>query len=150
MRLDERSDHENFRRRGIPSLSFYTGSHTDYHEATDDAEKLNYQALSRISQLALDLARALADAPLAQRPSDTELKTAMSSADAPISAANATLASRTSSIHASQSIPARFHDSRYRSAAARVASVCGLCEQLFMGTIPDAIRGMRCRSVSMS
>ena len=66
-RLDERSDHENFRRRGIPSISFYTGSHADYHEPTDDADKLNYDALSRISRLALDLTRAIAEASLPAR-----------------------------------------------------------------------------------
>ena len=66
-RLDERSDHENFRRRGIPSLSFYTGSHPDYHETTDDADKVNFPALSRVSKLALDLTRAIADAALPPR-----------------------------------------------------------------------------------
>jgi Zn-dependent M28 family amino/carboxypeptidase len=68
-RLDERSDHENFRRRGIPSLSFYTGSHADYHERTDDAAKVNYDALSRISRLALELTRGIADASLPARQS---------------------------------------------------------------------------------
>ena len=66
-RLDERSDHENFRRRGIPALSFYTGSHVDYHETTDDVDKLNFVTLSRIAGLALDLTRAVADAPLPPR-----------------------------------------------------------------------------------
>ena len=81
--------------------------------------------------------------------SDTELKTAMSSGEAPMSAAKAAFASCTSSIHASQSIPVRFQESRYRSAAARVTSVCGPCEQLFIG-MHDARSGMRRRSASMS
>ena len=85
--------------------------------------------------------RALATALVA---SETELNTAISSTLALIKAANARLARRTSSIHPSQSIPWRFHDSRYRSAAARVASVCGACEQWFIGTCV-ASRGMRAR-----
>src|SRR5512143_1279252 len=76
--------------------------------------------------------------------SDTELKTAISSAEALIKRANSCLASCTSSTQASQSIPDWFHESRYRSAAARVASVCGACEQLFIG-MSDVRSGIRAR-----
>ncbi|HET9386152.1 MAG TPA: M20/M25/M40 family metallo-hydrolase [Gemmatimonadales bacterium] len=67
-RFDERSDSENFRRRGIPSVSFFTGPHTDYHETTDDVATLNYDSLSRIASLALDVTVALADGTLPPRP----------------------------------------------------------------------------------
>jgi len=46
--------------KGVPVLSFFTGSHDDYHRPTDDADTLNYEGLERITQLAgrlvLDLA----------------------------------------------------------------------------------------------
>ena len=50
-RADERSDHASFRERGVPSIWFFTGWHADYHETTDDADKVNYAALSRITDL---------------------------------------------------------------------------------------------------
>ena len=53
--------------------------------------------------------------------SDTELNTAISSGRCVDERANALFARCTSVIHASQSMPLVFHDSRYRSAAARVA-----------------------------
>jgi hypothetical protein len=36
------SDHDAFYRKDIPVLFFFTGSHPDYHKATDDWEKINY------------------------------------------------------------------------------------------------------------
>ncbi len=36
------SDHTSFYRKDIPVLFFFTGTHTDYHKPTDDADKLNY------------------------------------------------------------------------------------------------------------
>ncbi len=38
------SDHASFYRANIPVLFFFTGSHPDYHKATDDWEKINYTA----------------------------------------------------------------------------------------------------------
>ena len=62
--LDEdRSDHANFRRRGIPSVHFFTGMHMDYHSTNDDPDKLNYDTLQRISDAVVHVVRALADAP---------------------------------------------------------------------------------------
>jgi len=47
--------------RGVPVLSFFTGSHDDYHRPTDDPPKINYQGLERITtfahRLITDLAR---------------------------------------------------------------------------------------------
>lgn len=60
---EDRSDHANFRRRGIPSVHFFTGMHMDYHSTTDDADKLNYGTLQRISDAVVRVVQALADAP---------------------------------------------------------------------------------------
>lgn len=68
--LEGRSDHASFTRRGVPAVWLFTGLHADYHETTDDAERLNYDALARIARLAHDIAIAVADAPgLARQPS---------------------------------------------------------------------------------
>lgn len=36
------SDHTKFYLKKIPVLHFFTGSHSDYHKPSDDAEKINY------------------------------------------------------------------------------------------------------------
>lgn len=36
------SDHASFYRKDIPVLFMFTGSHADYHKATDDWDKINY------------------------------------------------------------------------------------------------------------
>jgi Zn-dependent M28 family amino/carboxypeptidase len=42
----------NFNQAAVPSLSFTTGAHTDYHKPSDTADKINYPDLERIAQLA--------------------------------------------------------------------------------------------------
>ncbi len=37
------SDHASFYRKDIPVLFLFTGSHSDYHKATDDWNKINYE-----------------------------------------------------------------------------------------------------------
>jgi aminopeptidase YwaD len=37
------SDHASFYRKDIPVLFLFTGSHSDYHKATDDWDKINYK-----------------------------------------------------------------------------------------------------------
>jgi len=44
------SDHEAFYRKNIPVLFFFTGSHADYHKATDDWQKINYEGEGTIVQ----------------------------------------------------------------------------------------------------
>ena len=36
------SDHSSFYLKRIPALHFFTGSHSDYHKPSDDADKINY------------------------------------------------------------------------------------------------------------
>ncbi len=36
------SDHSSFYRKDVPVLFFFTNSHSDYHKATDDWDKINY------------------------------------------------------------------------------------------------------------
>ena len=48
-----RSDHYNFDRHGIPVIWYHTGEHPEYHQPTDDVEKIDFEKLERISKLIL-------------------------------------------------------------------------------------------------
>jgi len=50
-----RSDHYSYAAKGIPVIFLTTGLHPDYHANTDSAEKINYDKMARISQLAHEL-----------------------------------------------------------------------------------------------
>ncbi|MFT7535371.1 MAG: hypothetical protein ACI85K_001323 [Hyphomicrobiaceae bacterium] len=47
-----RSDHYNFAKKGIPVVFFCDGEHPDYHQVTDHADKLDYEAMEAIARLA--------------------------------------------------------------------------------------------------
>lgn len=55
------TDVANFNQVGIPSLSFTTGAHADYHRPSDTADKLNYEDLERIADMAAAIVRRLMD-----------------------------------------------------------------------------------------
>lgn len=42
------SDHTSFYRKDIPVLFFFTGTHSDYHKPSDDADKINYKGIQSI------------------------------------------------------------------------------------------------------
>jgi hypothetical protein len=42
------SDHTSFYRKDIPVLFFFTGTHSDYHKPSDDAEKINFEGEVKI------------------------------------------------------------------------------------------------------
>lgn len=42
------SDHASFYRKDMPVLFMFTGSHSDYHKATDDWDKINYIGESQV------------------------------------------------------------------------------------------------------
>jgi Tol biopolymer transport system component len=53
------TDSTSFYLKGVPSLSFFTGSHSDYHTPADTADKLNYVDASRIGSLVFEVAHQL-------------------------------------------------------------------------------------------
>lgn len=55
------SDHTSFYLADIPVLAFFTGQHEDYHRPSDDAEKLNYFGMERISEFIFDVITDLDD-----------------------------------------------------------------------------------------
>ena len=56
-----RSDHYNFAKYGIPSVFLFNGVHADYHKPTDDVEKIEFDALTKRTQLAFAIAWELAN-----------------------------------------------------------------------------------------
>ena len=52
------TDVASFNLASVPSLAFTTGAHVDYHKPSDTAEKINYEGLDRIVDLAVSLTRA--------------------------------------------------------------------------------------------
>lgn len=46
-----RSDHWNFGRLGIPFIFFFNGVHADYHRPSDSIEKIEWEALTKRTQL---------------------------------------------------------------------------------------------------
>ena len=61
--LLRRSDQWPFLSRGVPALFVHTGLHADYHTSRDVPEKLNYEKMTRIVQLAYQLSWNLATNP---------------------------------------------------------------------------------------
>ena len=57
------SDHTSFYLQDIPVLHFFTGQHEDYHKPTDDAEKLNYEGMEKITSYIVQLVGELDDDP---------------------------------------------------------------------------------------
>ncbi|HLA56423.1 MAG TPA: M28 family metallopeptidase [Flavobacterium sp.] len=56
-----RSDHYNFAKNGIPAVFLFNGTHADYHKATDEPDKIEYDALEKRAKLAFCIAWELAN-----------------------------------------------------------------------------------------
>ncbi|GMV79704.1 MAG: hypothetical protein AMXMBFR7_08880 [Planctomycetota bacterium] len=57
------SDNTTFYRKDIPVLFFFTGTHPDYHKASDTWDKINAPAAEAIARLVASVAREIADTP---------------------------------------------------------------------------------------
>jgi Zn-dependent M28 family amino/carboxypeptidase len=55
------TDVATFNQAGVPSLSFTTGAHVDYHKPSDTADKINYEDLDRVAAIAAAVVRRLVD-----------------------------------------------------------------------------------------
>ncbi|MGQ9505897.1 MAG: M20/M25/M40 family metallo-hydrolase [Thermogutta sp.] len=55
------SDHAPFFRKSIPVLLLHTGLHDDYHKASDDYDKINYEGMESIARWVFDIAVNLAN-----------------------------------------------------------------------------------------
>jgi Peptidase family M28 len=56
-----RSDHYNFAKNGIPSVFLFNGVHDDYHKESDEVSKIEFDALTKRTQLAFAMAWELAN-----------------------------------------------------------------------------------------
>jgi hypothetical protein len=56
-----RSDHYNFAKNGIPSVFLFNGVHDDYHKETDEVDKIEFDALTKRTQLAFTIAWEIAN-----------------------------------------------------------------------------------------
>lgn len=72
--IDEggRSDHASFIRKNVPSMHFFSGNHSDYHQPSDDTDKINVRGGTRIARLVYETARELASRE--SRPQYVEVK----------------------------------------------------------------------------
>jgi hypothetical protein len=55
-----RADHYSYARYGIPAVAFSRGEHMDYHQVTDEAQYIDYDALARVALFVKDAAVELA------------------------------------------------------------------------------------------
>ncbi len=53
------SDHQSFTNKNIPVMFFFTGTHSDYHKPSDDADKINSEAQTKIVKYVHDVALSL-------------------------------------------------------------------------------------------
>jgi Zn-dependent M28 family amino/carboxypeptidase len=56
-----RSDHYSYAAKGIPIIFFFTGLHPDYHMASDSVDKILFDKIQRIAQLAYETGRRVAN-----------------------------------------------------------------------------------------
>lgn len=50
-RIYYRSDHYNFAKHGVPIVFYFNGVHVDYHKASDEVSKINFDLLVKRAQL---------------------------------------------------------------------------------------------------
>lgn len=53
------SDHSSFYARQIPVFHFFTGTHSDYHRPSDDADKINYEGMRRITDMVCEVVESI-------------------------------------------------------------------------------------------
>ena len=64
-----RSDHYSYAKRGIPIVFYTTGLHDDYHKVSDEVSEIDFDKLSRVSELIMRSALAVANRSERPRPS---------------------------------------------------------------------------------
>ena len=60
-RIYYRSDHWNFAKNNIPIIFYFNGTHEDYHQPTDDVDKINFDLLQKRARLVFHTAWVLAN-----------------------------------------------------------------------------------------
>src|SRR4030095_6835111 len=71
------TDVATFNGAGVPSLSFFTGAHADYHKPSDTADKIDYEDLDRVVDFVAAIVRRIGDT--AEAPQFTKVEQQMQS-----------------------------------------------------------------------
>ena len=69
------TDVASFNGAAVPSLSFFTSTHTDYHRPGDTADKINYEDLDRVVDFAVAIVTRIGDTPEAPQFTKVEQQT---------------------------------------------------------------------------
>ena len=69
------TDVGSFNTAGVACLTFFTGAHQEYHRPSDTADKINYEDLVRVGELASGVVKRLMDSPEAPLFTKVEQKT---------------------------------------------------------------------------
>lgn len=56
-----RSDHYNFAKKGVPVIFYFNGVHADYHQETDEVQKIDFNKMEKIARLVFFTAWELAN-----------------------------------------------------------------------------------------
>jgi Zn-dependent M28 family amino/carboxypeptidase len=56
-----RSDHYSYASKGVPIIFYFTGLHADYHQASDHVDKIIFEKIQRVAQLAYETGRRVAN-----------------------------------------------------------------------------------------
>ena len=56
-----RSDHYSYAAKGIPIIFYFTGLHPDYHSVSDSVDKIIFDKIQRVAQLAYETGRRVAN-----------------------------------------------------------------------------------------
>jgi hypothetical protein len=56
-----RSDHYSYAAKGVPIIFFFTGLHADYHQVSDHVDKIVFEKIQRVAQLAYETGRRVAN-----------------------------------------------------------------------------------------
>ena len=65
------SDHYQFHQKGIPTAFWFSGRYDDLHSPGDDAEKIDFEKVQRISQLVYEVTADLGNREKSIRPPST-------------------------------------------------------------------------------
>jgi Zn-dependent M28 family amino/carboxypeptidase len=69
------TDVSTFNSSSVPCLSFFTGTHPDYHKPSDTADKIDYEDLDRVADFAAAIVRRLEETPDAPQFTKVEQQT---------------------------------------------------------------------------
>jgi hypothetical protein len=56
-----RSDHYSYAAKGVPIVFYFTGLHPDYHRPSDTVDKIVFEKIRRVAQLAYETGRRVAN-----------------------------------------------------------------------------------------